>query len=175
MAFIASMGALGNILAVLSMYIAPMHPQIALDLSHIGTFIAAFQCGPALGFVTGALVALTPFYRFGVMGWYGPLLGSLIIPGKALTGLGFGLASKRFRPAIAGPIGFVPEFVFTYLFFKYITVLFIPSLGNFMTDAFILSVLSKAWVEIMAISMITEVVIRRKILPRKTVNPIHGG
>ncbi|MGC8849697.1 MAG: hypothetical protein ACP5QI_04405, partial [Candidatus Bathyarchaeia archaeon] len=56
-AFIASMGALGNILALLSMYLAPIHPQVCLDLSHIGTFLAALQYGPALGFMAGALVA----------------------------------------------------------------------------------------------------------------------
>ncbi|MBS7645906.1 MAG: hypothetical protein QW569_06610 [Candidatus Bathyarchaeia archaeon] len=165
--FIASMGALGNVLALLSMYLAPIHPQVALDLSHIGTFLAALQCGPALGFIAGALVALTPFYRFGVAGWYGPLLGSLIIPGKALTGLGFGLASKKLRPLIAGPIGFIPEFIFLYAFLKYITVYFIPSLAHHMTDMVILSILAKAWAEIIAISLITEIVIRRRILPRK--------
>lgn len=164
-AFVASMGALGNVLALLSMYLAPIHPQIALDLSHIGTFLAALQCGPALGFVAGALVALTPFYRFGVTGWYGPLLGSLIIPGKALTGLGFGITSKKFRPLMAGPIGFIPEFIFTYLFLKYVTIYFIPSLANYMTDTVILSILAKAWAEIIVISLITEIVIRRRILP----------
>ncbi|MEM2122606.1 MAG: hypothetical protein QXE79_03115 [Candidatus Bathyarchaeia archaeon] len=165
-AFIASMGALGNVLALLSMYLAPIHPQVALDLSHIGTFLAALQCGPSLGFIAGALVALTPFYRFGVAGWYGPLLGSLIIPGKALTGLGFGLASKKFRPFIAGLIGFIPEFIFLYAFLKHITVYFIPSLANYMTDIVILSILAKAWVEIAAIGIITEIIIRRGILPK---------
>jgi riboflavin transporter FmnP len=164
--FTASMGALGNVLALLSMYLAPIHPQVALDLSHIGTFLAALQCGPSLGFLAGALVALTPFYRFGVAGWYGPLLGSLIIPGKALTGLGFGIASKKLRPLIAGPIGFIPEFLYLYAFLKYITVYFIPSLANYMTDAVILSILAKAWVEIIAISLITEIILRRRILPR---------
>jgi riboflavin transporter FmnP len=164
MAFVASMGALGNILALLSVYLAPIHPQIALDFSHVGTFLAALQCGPILGFFTGALVALTPFYRFGVMGWYGPLLGSGIILGKALTGLGFGIASKRLRPILAGPVGFLPESIYTYLYLKYVTIFFMPGLSDFMTDAVILSILAKAWIEIAIISAITETIVRRGIL-----------
>jgi riboflavin transporter FmnP len=161
---VATMGALGNVLALLSMYIAPIHPQVAVDLSHIGTFVAAMYCGPGWGLVTGALVALVPFYKFGVTGWYGPLLGSAIIPGKALTGLTFGFLVKRFRPFTSVILGFVPEFLFTYVFLKYVTVYFIPQLATFMTDAVVLSILTKAWFEMLIMAFVMEAIHRKQLL-----------
>jgi riboflavin transporter FmnP len=163
-AFVASMGALGNVLALLSLFIAPIHPQVALDLSHLGTFISAMYCGPGWGFVTGAIVALAPFYKFGVIGWYGPLFGSLIIPGKAITGLSFGLLVKRFRPFTSAILGFIPEFLYLYVFLKYLTVIFLPNLAGFMTDAVIISILTKAWFEIFIMGFIIEAIYRKKLL-----------
>jgi len=162
-AFVASMGALGNVLALLSLFIAPIHPQVALDLSHIGTFIAAMYCGSGWGFVTGAIVALAPFYKFGIAGWYGPLLGLAIIPGKAITGLSFGLLVKRFRPFPSVILGFVPEFIFTYVFLKYVTIYFLPNLAAFMTDAVIFSILTKAWFEIFVMAFIVEAIYRKQL------------
>jgi len=163
-AFVASMGALGNVLALLSLFIAPIHPQVALDLSHIGTFIGAMYCGPGWGFVTGAIVALAPFYKFGVIGWYGPLLGSMIIPGKAITGLSFGLLVKRLRPFTSVILGFIPEFLFLYVFLKYVTIIFLPNLAAFMTDAVIFSILAKAWFEILVMAFIVEAIHRKRLL-----------
>jgi len=157
------MGALGNVLALLSMFIAPIHPQVALDLSHLGTFIAAMYCGPGWGFVTGAIVALAPFYKFGIAGWYGPLIGSLIIPGKAITGLSFGLLAKKIRPFPSVILGFVPEFIFMYVFLKYLTVFFLPNLAAFMTDAVIFSILAKAWFEMFVMGFVVEAIHRKKL------------
>ena len=163
-AFVATMGALGNVLAILSLFLAPIHPQIALDFSHIGTFIGALYCGPGWGFVTGALVAIAPFYRFGVAGWYGPLLGSGIILGKAITGLSFGLLVKRARPFTSVILGFVPEFFYTYVYLKYVTILFLPNLAAYMTDAVIFSILIKAWFEIFVMAFIVEAIYRKHLL-----------
>jgi riboflavin transporter FmnP len=162
-AFVASMGALGNVLALLSLFMVPIHPQIALDLSHLGTFIGAMYCGPGWGFVTGAIVALAPFYKFGVLGWYGPLIGAMIIPGKAITGFSFGLLAKKFRPFPSVILGFVPEFIYTYAFLKYLTLFFLPNLAEFMTDAVIFSILVKAWFEILVMAFIVEAIHRKQL------------
>ena len=171
-AFVASMGALGNVLALLSMFIAPIHPQIALDLSHIGTFIAAMYCGPSWGFVTGAIVALAPFYKFGVLGWYGPLIGAMIIPGKAITGFSFGLLVRKLRPFPSAILGFIPEFVFTYAFLKYVTLFFLPNLAGFMTDAVIFAILIKAWFEVFVMAFVVEAIYRKKLFSG-ILNPVQ--
>ena len=162
-AFVASMGALGNVLALLSLSV-PIHPQVALDLSHLGTFIGAMYCGAGWGFVTGALVALAPFYRFGVAGAYGPLVGLGIILGKAITGLFFGLLVKKLRPFSSVILGFIPECLYTYAYMKYIAVYFLPKLAAYMTDALIYSVLIKAWFEILVMAFIVEAIHRKRLL-----------
>jgi hypothetical protein len=159
------MGALGNVLAFLSMYALPLlHPQIALDLSHLATFIVSIYSGPVWGLITGALVALAPFYRFGVAGWFGPLVGLLIIPGKAITGLFSGIFARRLRPFPSVTLGFVPETIFIYAYFKLIVPLFIPTLKPFLSDAFIAAVLAKAWVEIVIMGFLMEIIKKRRIM-----------
>jgi len=163
-AFVASMGALGNVLALLSLFLAPIHPQVALDLSHLGTFMGAMYCGAGWGFVTGAIVAIAPFYKFGILGWYGPFLGSGIILGKAITGLSFGLLVKRFKPFPSVIVGFVPEFLYTYVYLKYFTIMFLPNLAPYMTDVMIFSILAKAWFEILVMAFVVEAIHRKHLL-----------
>lgn len=50
----ASMVALGNVLALISMYVGDFHPEIALDFSHLATAIVAIYSGLAMGVITGA-------------------------------------------------------------------------------------------------------------------------
>ena len=92
-AFVAMMSALGLLLSVISLNVAPLLTAVgqsgaALDLSHIATFIAAIFGGPYVGAIVGFLSGIYAGYYFGyVMGSLGVL--SLIgVPfGKALTGL----------------------------------------------------------------------------------------
>jgi hypothetical protein len=163
-ALIASMGALGNGLAFLSMYLAPLHPQIAIDLSHISTFIVAVHGGVIAGGLTGAIVGFAPFYRFGVMGWFGPVVGSLIIPGKAMTGFMSGLIAKKMRPFIAVVLGYVPESLYTYVFLRYLVNLLMPGQIGGLTDIVIGWILGKAWAEIFIMAFLVEILYRRRIL-----------
>jgi len=170
-AFVASMGALGNVLALLTLAIPTPISQVAPDLSHVATLIVALYSGPVLGGITGAMVSIAPFYRFGVTGWFGPLVGFLIIPLKSLTGITAGLLGKRFRPAIATLLGYVPESVATYLYFVSIVPLFLPQVAPYVTEGFIVVVLSKAWTELGIIAVLMEAIKRRDIVDRILAKP----
>jgi riboflavin transporter FmnP len=165
-AFVASMGALGNVLALLTVTIPTPVSQIAPDLSHVATLIVALYSGPVLGGITGALVSIVPFYRFGVAGWYGPLVGFLIIPLKSLTGITAGLLGKKLRPAHATLLGYVPECVSTYAFFMLVVPFFLPEVAQYVTQGFVILVLAKAWVELGIIAVIMEAIKRRDIVGR---------
>ena len=165
-AFVASMGALGNVLALLTVSIPTPISQIAPDLSHVATLIVALYSGPLLGGVTGALVSIVPFYRFGIAGWFGPLVGLLIIPLKSLTGVTAGILGKKLRPGVATLLGYVPECVSTYLYFMLVVPLFLPQVAGYVTQSFVILVLAKAWVELGIIAVIMEAIRRRDIVDR---------
>jgi len=165
-ALVASMAALGNVLAFISMYVGRFHPQVALDFSNLATAIVAIYLGPAMGMITGALVGIAPYYEFGVIGWLGPFLGFVgLTVGKALSGLFFGLLGRRTRPFLAVVLGFVPESIYIYILFKFLTRLLLPAqIASGFTDALILAVQTKAWFEIAIIGVLMEIVKKRKIV-----------
>ena len=165
-AFVASMGALGNVLALLTVSIPTPISQVAPDLSHVATLIVALYSGPVLGGITGSLVSIVPFYRFGVAGWFGPLVGFLIIPLKSLTGITAGILGKRLRPGAATLLGYVPECVSTYLYFMLVVPFFLPAVAQYVTQGFVVLVLAKAWVELGIIAIIMEAIRRRDIVGR---------
>lgn len=165
-AFVASMGALGNVLALLTVSIPTPISQVAPDLSHVATLIVALYSGPVLGGITGAIVSIVPFYRFGVTGWFGPLVGFLIIPLKSLTGITAGFLGKRLRPALATLFGYVPECIATYLYFILVVPFFLPEVGRYITEGFVILVLSKAWLELGIIAVIMEAIKRRDFVSR---------
>ena len=165
-AFVASMGALGNVLALLTVAIPTPVSQVAPDLSHVATLIVALYSGPVLGGITGALVSIVPFYRFGVAGWFGPVVGFLIIPLKSLTGITAGLLGKKLRPGLATLLGYVPECISTYAYFILVVPLFLPEVAQYITQGFIVLVLAKAWVELGIIAAIMEAIKRRDIVGR---------
>jgi len=161
--FVALMAALGNVMFILSQTIFKMN-QIALDLSHIGTLIAAAYCGPWAGLVTGLLVGIGPGMFFGYFGGNLGLLGLIGLPlGKALTGLTVGLLTRWLKigegkhsswkivPTIL--VGYVPECIFTVLFFKTLVVIFLPQVAELFIKFFgsievlISSIIVKAWIE----------------------------
>jgi len=164
----ALLGALGNVLALISVFLGNIHPQIAVDLSHVATAIAAFSLGPTWATAVGFLVSVVPFIRFGLLGSLGPLTGSLIFPGKAMTGLFAGtLAKRKHRPFIAMTIGYIPESAFTWATFKLWIPVFAPQLSIWITDVIIYGIIIKAWIEILMIGLLAELLVPkvRRMIP----------
>ena len=164
-AFVASMGALGNVLALVTLSIPTPWGQIAFDFSHIGTLVVALYSGPLLGGMTGAIVGMAPYYKFGVAAGFGPILGLMIIPGKSLTGITAGLLARKLRPALATMIGYVPEAVFTFFYFEWIAPFFLGPAGAYLASLVVI-VLAKAWLEMIVIAAVMELIRRQHILSR---------
>jgi hypothetical protein len=160
------MGALGNVLALVTLSIPTPVGQIAFDFSHIGTLVVALYCGPLLGGMTGAIVGMAPYYRFGVAGGFGPILGLMIIPGKSLTGISAGFLARKLRPALATVIGYVPEAIFTFSYFEWVAPFFLgPKAGAYLVSL-VIPVLAKAWLEMIIIAVVMELIRRQHILSR---------
>jgi riboflavin transporter FmnP len=118
--FIAVMAALGNVLSFISIQLSPIIPQIpigpinfslALDFSHLATFIAALIGGPVVG---------------GLVGLVGNILSGICLPiGKAMTGIAAGflfkwLSSGKVKMILGTVLSYIPEGVFTALIFIYL-------------------------------------------------------
>jgi uncharacterized membrane protein len=163
-AFIALMAALGNVMFVVSQTIFKTG-QIALDLSHIGTFVAAVYGGPLMGLITGLMVGIGPGLYFGYLGGSLGLLGLIGLPvGKALTGITVGYLARIFRidsakhPSwkvpLATLVGYVPEALFTIFYFESLVPIFLPDMASYLMAqpgsmyAFVISLMAKAWIEI---------------------------
>ncbi len=165
-ALIGLMGALGNVLFAIS---APLLSWtggivgISLDLSHIGTMLAAIFGGPIAGLLTGFIVGILPGVWFGFVVGGAGVLALLCLPiGKALTGLTVGLLCSAFKIArrvkwrsvltlVSVLIGYIPEMLFTILYFMYLLPLFV---GSTIAFAIMLAVIAKAWVEMAIISLL---------------------
>jgi len=132
--FIAIMGALGNVLSFLTTQLVPLAPNIplgpvsvslALDISHLATFIAALFGGPAIGGITGAVGGMVAAFEFGFS--KGNLVTGIGLPlGKALTGYAAGLLFKRYeidnvvKSAILTIIAYIPEGILTLVLFRFL-------------------------------------------------------
>jgi LytS/YehU family sensor histidine kinase len=159
--FVLMMGALGNVLFIISSLAGNISSEIALDFSLIAVLIAGFYGGPTVGFASGILAGLLPGIRFGPMGG-GAWLGLIGLPlGKALTGLAAGLISKSLklgekpRSSLLGIpatlLAYIPEAIFTYTYFAYLMPLFLDqTVGN----AVIIAILLKATAEVIIMSVI---------------------
>jgi len=162
-AFVATIGALGNALSWLSVYLATIiHPQIALDLSHIGTFIGALNLGPSYGFLIGCLVSITPYYRFGVTGLLGAIFGLFVIVEKGLTGFFSGILKKRTRPFVAVVLGYIPESIIMYFTLIHGTAIFVSPHVSEIFQSIILVIVIKAWIEIISMGFLMEIIQRNK-------------
>lgn len=155
-AYIAIMAALGNALAVVSTSLVKFGwTQVALDLSHLGTFLAAIPGGAILGCATGALIGIYPAIYYGPLGWLG-ILGLALIPGKALTGLFTGIVQRYLkRPLLSVTIGYVPESIFTFWVF----LALVPLFGIVFPIAPLIVALQiavKAWIEILFMGFVME-------------------
>ncbi|MBD3173468.1 ECF transporter S component [Candidatus Bathyarchaeota archaeon] len=132
--FIAIMGALGNVLSFLTTQLVPLAPNIplgpvsvslALDISHLATFMAALFGGPAIGGITGAVGGMVAAFEFGFS--KGNLVTGIGLPlGKALTGYTAGLLFKRYeidnvvKSAILIIIAYIPEGILTLILFRFL-------------------------------------------------------
>ena len=165
-AFTAVMGALGLILSTLSLSMAPILSSVgqggaALDLSHIATFIAAIFGGPYVGALVGFIGGIYAGYYFGyVLGSLG-LLSLIGIPfGKALTGLTAGFIYNKLKinnrrnssllTTLTVLVSYIPECVFTIVYFLYIVAFVYGYAMSFMIPI----VIPKAWIEIAVMSVI---------------------
>lgn len=132
--FIAIMAALGNILSLITTQLAPIAPNIplgpvsvslALDISHLTTFIAALFGGPVIGGITGAIGGLVAAFEFGFS--KGNLVTGFGLPlGKALTGIAAGYLFKKldegslFKTALITVLSYIPEALLTLVLFRYL-------------------------------------------------------
>ncbi len=135
LAFAATMAALGNALSFLSIQLTPLVPSIplgpvtvslALDLSHLSTFIAALFGGPVVGGLTGLLSGLVAAFEFGFS--KGNLVTGIGLPlGKAMTGVAAGYVFRRLyaeggslRMVASTVVAYVPEALLTLVLFRYV-------------------------------------------------------
>jgi riboflavin transporter FmnP len=131
--FIALMAALGNVLSFISIQLSPIIPQIplgpvnfslALDLSHLATFIAAFVGGPIVGGLVGLVGGSVAAFQFGFS--QGNILTGICLPiGKAMTGIAAGfifklLKSGRVKMMVSTVLSYIPEAAFTAIIFIYL-------------------------------------------------------
>lgn len=160
--FIAMMGALGNILSVLSIGLTIVG-TVGLDLSLVPVFIAAIYGGPYIGFVTGLISGIVPGIYFGPMTWQGWLALVALPIGKSLTGLTTGTlyrffdVNRRTRPSLFTiPItllGYVPECLFTVFYFLGPVPYFLGWSLAF-SVSLLITILVKAWIEIALMSVL---------------------
>jgi hypothetical protein len=167
-AFIALMGSLGNAMFVVSQTIFKTG-QIALDLSHIGTFVAALYGGPLVGLITGLIVGIGPGLYFGYLGGSLGLLGLIGLPvGKAMTGVTVGYLARIIKidstrhPSWKVPVvtllGYIPEALFTILYFETFIVLWMPGFTSYLLSqygtmhAYVAFLMTKAWIEIVILT-----------------------
>ena len=155
-AFVALMGALGNILFLISSLLMPIVPGVSLDRSHIPTFIAAIYGGPLVGFLTGLLIGILPGIQYGPLSPSGSWLALVALPiGKSLTGITAGMLCESFqinerrtnRSLLTIPLvllSYVPECLFTIFYFT-VLLPYVVGVGGPFLLAFILP---KAWLEI---------------------------
>jgi uncharacterized membrane protein len=164
-AFVGMLSALGIVLSAISLNIAPVLSTVgqggaALDLSHIATFIGAIFGGPIVGATVGLLGGLYSGYYFGFVFGQG-LFAVVGVPlGKAITGFFAGVIYKKlkigsgshhsFYAVPATLLAYVPECIYTVLYFLYIMT-FVNGQGM----AYLIPlVIPKAWIEIIVMSVL---------------------
>ena len=171
--FIAMMAALGNVLSFISIKLAPLMPTIplgptsfslALDLSHLSTFIAALFGGPAVGGLTALIGSLVAAFEFGFS--QGNFITGFGLPlGKTLTGLTAGILMRRLvvdrsrvMMVVSTVVSYIPEGIVTYIIFMYLFPLFIPG-SSFWVAAMTVQVLVKAEIEMVVMGVLVSALI----------------
>ena len=166
--FAAMMAALGNVLSFISTQLAPMAPNVplgpvsvslAIDLSHLTTFIAALFGGPVIGGVTGLVGGFVAAFEFGFS--KGNLITGFGLPlGKAMTGVTAGYLFKLLYKG-GSPLNlitttvssYLPEAVLTYALFRYLLP---PVMGvtEAVGVAIVMPILVKAFAEMVILGII---------------------
>ncbi len=165
-AFIAMMGALGNVLFAISSQVLVIPggiTGIALDLSNLGVVIAAVFGGCIAGVATGLIAGILPGIWFGYIGGGSGILALIGLPvGKAIAGFSIGFLCKCFnvlkgerksmKTTFMVILGSIPELLFIVLYFSVLMPLFV---GFFVGWLIIISVLVKGLAEMAVIGVIT--------------------
>lgn len=176
LAFSAMMAAMGNVLSFLSIRITPLVPNIplgpvsvslALDLSHLTTFIAAFFGGPIIGAFTGLLGGLVGAFEFGFS--QGNFITGFGLPiGKALTGFVAGYALKRIysdgnsiKLIISTVISYIPEALFTAVIFVLLFPVFL-GVPRAISNLIAIQILVKAFFEMIILGLVLNVILGNK-------------
>jgi thiamine transporter ThiT len=171
--FVAMMAAVGNVLSFISIQLAPIIPSIplgptsvslALDLSHLTTFIAAFFGGPYIGAFTGLIGGLVGAFEFGFS--QGNFITGFGLPiGKALTGYAAGIVFRKLyvnksqlKLIISTVISYIPEAVFTAIIFIYLFPLLLGLPGN-IANLIALQILVKAFFEMILLGILLKTLI----------------
>ena len=158
-AFVITMAALGNVLSFIPIGLSRVG-QVGFDLSLVTTFVVAFYGGPFLGLLTGFAGGIAAGVQFGPLGWLS-WLGLIGLPvGKSLTGFASGALFKGFSigrkshsslfTVSAVLLGYVPEFLFTVLFF----LVLVPSVLGWLDFPLLVSIAIKAWMEMAVMSVL---------------------
>ena len=166
LSFIAIMAALGNVLSFITINMAPFMPNfpgtnisMALDLSHLSTFIASLYGGPLVGGLTGLVGGAVAAFEFGFS--KGNMVAGIGLPiGKALTGIAAGIIFKKLDVTVnkiyslvVTVISYIPEGIFTYFLFVYLYPIFI-GLSVELVTSIAISILTKAFLEMIAMGII---------------------
>jgi LytS/YehU family sensor histidine kinase len=170
--FIAMMAALGNVLSALSIQLSPIIPSIpvgplnfslALDLSHLTTFIAALFGGSFVGGVTGLIGGAVAAFEFGFS--KGNLVTGFGLPiGKALTGMAAGLLMSRLNPnknrlmmVVSTVASYIPEGLFTIFIFVIVYPIFFPLTPLSFILPFTAQIIIKAFAEMVIMGILISV------------------
>jgi hypothetical protein len=167
--FVSVLGALGNALSGISIMVSPIIPSVplgpinfslAIDLSHLTTFIAALFGGSAVGGLTGLIGGFVAAYEFGFS--KGNLITGFGLPiGKALTGITAGLIMRKFissnrRRLLVIPAtiaSYLPEAAYTaFLFIALFPTLF--GLPLWLVNLITVQILLKAFSEMLIMGLI---------------------
>ncbi len=168
LAFAATMAALGNALSFLSIQLTPLVPSIplgpvtvslALDLSHLSTFIAALFGGPVVGGLTGLLSGLVAAFEFGFS--QGNVVTGIGLPlGKAMTGVAAGYVFQRLyvkgsslRMVASTAVSYVPEALLTLVLFRYVLPVVVPLPAGIAT-AIAVQIIVKAFFEMALLGLV---------------------
>ena len=157
-AYIAFMAALGTAVSILTINMVKLGvTQIALDLSHLGTFLVAIPGGAILGAITGLIAGIYPGIAFGYIWGQLGIIGLLGLPvGKGMTGFTSGVLQRALkRPFLSVTVGYVPECFFTIWLFLFLVPFFTPIPAQFVLTI-ALGIVTKAWMEILFMGIVME-------------------
>jgi LytS/YehU family sensor histidine kinase len=163
------MGALGNILFLITQIVGPIAPNVALDFSLLAIILVGIYAGPKAGFTTGLLAGIAPGIILGPVG--GAAVGLFAIPiGKALTGLTIGLLATRiklhYKPnksLLSIPLtlfSYIPEGLFTIAYLTLFLPLFFTASAP--PTFIVTTIMIKAIAEVVIISILIAAIIDNK-------------